>query len=67
MLLEQAQDARRVGPHDRIHLLAILEQDKGGHGADAELLGEFGQVVDVKLCKVDLVLPGLLLGPPVEK
>lgn len=63
MLLEGVQEHRGVGTDDLLNLLAVLEDDESRHGADAELLGEVGQMVDVELGEVD-VLEGLLLGPP---
>lgn len=45
-----------VGTDDLADLFAVLEEHKGGHGADAELLGDVGDLVDVDLVKVDLVL-----------
>jgi hypothetical protein len=48
-----------VGANDLGSLLAILEDDEGWHGADAELLGDFWDVVNVDLDEVDV---GELLG-----
>ena len=38
-----------VRAHHLADLLAVLEQHKSGHGADAELLRDVGDVVDVEL------------------
>jgi hypothetical protein len=43
--------------------LAVLEDDKGGHGGDAELLADLGELVDVDLGEID-VLESLFLRPP---
>jgi hypothetical protein len=40
-----------------------VEDHEGGHGADAELLAQVGDLVDVDLDEVD-VLVSLLIGPP---
>lgn len=39
--------------------LAVLEDLEGGHGADAELLGDIGKLIDVDLDEVRLVAEGL--------
>lgn len=52
---------RRVGTDDLVGLLAVLEDEEGGHGADAELLAEVGDLVDVDLDEVE-VLVLLLVG-----
>jgi hypothetical protein len=62
VLDEHLLQGRGVGADELVDLLAVLEDDEGGHGADAELLGELGQGVDVELGEVDLVLE-LALGP----
>ena len=38
-----------VSAHHLANLGAVLEEEKGRHCADAQLLGEFGQLVDVDL------------------
>ncbi len=55
VLLEKELQGRRVGAHELVDLLAVLEECKCGHGADAELLGQLGQFVDVKLGEGDLL------------
>lgn len=52
----------RHGTHQVGVLLAVLEEHEGGHGADAVLLGQVGDGVDVDLDVVDV---GELVGPPV--
>ena len=64
MLLEGVENNGRVGTDDLVDLVAVLEEGEGGHGADAELLGKLGKLVDVELGQVDLVLELLALGPP---
>jgi len=38
-----------VGTDNLSNLLAVLEEQEGGHGTDAELLGDLGELVDVDL------------------
>lgn len=38
-----------VRADDLPNLLLVLEQEEGGHGADAEVLGDVGDFVDVEL------------------
>lgn len=61
---EQALELRGVGADKLVDLLAVLEKEEGGNGADAEFLGDFWNVVDVKLDKVHLVLEFLRVGVP---
>lgn len=35
-------------PHDLGDLFPVLEEDKSGHGADAQFLGDVGDLVDVE-------------------
>lgn len=62
MRLEQALELRGVGADKAVDLLAVLEKEEGGNGADAEFLGNFGNFVDVKLDKVHLVLEFIRVG-----
>lgn len=55
-LLDHALDGGRVGTRDVVGLLAALEEGEGGHGADAELLGEVGQGVDVELVEAHIAV-----------
>lgn len=64
--LEQALELGGVGADKVVDLLAVLEEEEGGDGADTELLGDFGNVVDVKLDKVYLVLEFFRVGVPEE-
>ena len=59
VLLKQLLQDGRVGTEELIDLLAILEDGEGGHGADTELLGKVGELVDVELGEVN----ALVLGP----
>jgi hypothetical protein len=44
---------RRISTHNLPDLHAVLEDEEGGHGADAELLRDIGDFVDVELDEVD--------------
>jgi len=48
-LLDRSLKSLGVGSDDLLKLFAILEDSKGGHGADAEFLGNLGRLVDVEL------------------
>jgi hypothetical protein len=52
-----------VCAHNLTDLLAVLEEDECGHGADAELLCNVGDLVDVKLVEAGF---GVLLREPVR-
>ncbi len=54
MLHEQLLKFRRVGADKLIDLFAVLEDDEGGHSADAKLLRQFGGRVDVELGEVNI-------------
>lgn len=58
-LLDGGSQRGWVGAHDLSDLLAALEDDEGGHSADAELLRDVGDLIDVHL---DEVCGGELLG-----
>jgi len=47
ILLNQRLQRARVGTHERISQLAILEDNKGWHGAHGEFLRYVGDGVDV--------------------
>ena len=61
VLLNGSLERLGVGANDLADLFAILEQHKGGHGADAELLGDLGHVVDVELVEASV---GVRVGEP---
>ncbi|ROV99465.1 hypothetical protein VMCG_06300 [Cytospora schulzeri] len=62
-LLNDLEQGWGVGANELVDLLAVLEDVEAGHGADAVLLRQVGQRVDVDLGEVDF---GHGLGPPVE-
>jgi hypothetical protein len=62
-LLDGSLHRWRVRANDLADLLAALEDDEGRHRADAELLRDVGNLVDVHLDEVGL---GELLGEPVK-
>jgi hypothetical protein len=47
--LDSSQERLGVCAHDLSDLLAVLEQEERRHGADAEVLGDVGDFVDVEL------------------
>lgn len=53
-----------VGTNDGGDHLTVLEEDEGGHGADVELLGDVGGLVDVDLVEAGL---GVLVGVPAKR
>jgi hypothetical protein len=59
VLGEGGLDGLGVGTDDGLDLSAVLEEDEGGHGADSELLGDFGDLVDVDLVEADVLVVGL--------
>jgi hypothetical protein len=50
-----------VGTNNLANLLAVLEEDECRHGADSELLGNVGNIIDIKLVKAGI---GELIGHP---
>jgi hypothetical protein len=48
VLLDDSLQSFGVGPNDLLDLLAVLEEEEGGHGADAEALGDVGEFVDIE-------------------
>lgn len=63
MLLNSRQQRLRVRAHNLADLLAVLEHDEGGHGADVELLRYIGYFVDVDL---DEMCAGVFFREPVS-
>jgi hypothetical protein len=47
VLLDGSVQGRGVGTHDGGDLLAVLVEGKGGHGGDANLLGDSRGLIDV--------------------
>jgi len=65
MLGDERPNRSGVGTDDLVGgQLAVLVDDKGGHGGDAELLAQLGKLVDVDLGEED-VLELVFLGHPV--
>jgi hypothetical protein len=61
-LRNQSSEGGGVGADKLIDLLAVLEDEERGHGADAEVLADVGELVDVDLGEEDarvLLLVGL--------
>jgi hypothetical protein len=50
-----------VGTNDLGDLVTVLEEQKGGHGTDAELLSNVGDLVDVELVEAGV---GVCAGEP---
>lgn len=61
VLLDGSLEGLGVGANDLTDLLTALEEQEGGHGADAELLGDVGNLVDVELVELGV---GVVLGEP---
>ena len=52
---EKGDEGIGVSADQLLGLLAILEEHEGGHSADAELLAQLGQLVDVNLGEEDVL------------
>lgn len=52
---EEGVQLGRLGLENVVDAFAVLEEDKGGHAADAELLAQVLEHVDVNLAKVDVL------------
>jgi hypothetical protein len=63
VLLDGSLEGRRVGTNNGSDLLSVLEEHESGHGADAQLLGDLGKLVDVNLVEASA---GVCGGHPVE-
>lgn len=61
MLLNTSLDGLGVCANDLADLLAVLEEDEGGHSADSEFLRNIGYLVDVQLVEARV---RVLLGEP---
>lgn len=61
--LDSGLEGLGVRADDLGDLLAVLEQQEGGHGADAELLRDVWDLVDVELVEAG---GGVFVGEPVE-
>ena len=60
--LDGSLEGLGVGADDLSDLVTALEQQEGGHGADAELLCDLGDLVDVELEEASV---GVCAGHPV--
>lgn len=60
-LLDGGVEGGRVGADDLLDLLAVLEDEESGHGADGVLLGGLGDLVDVNLVEARV---GVVVGEP---
>lgn len=54
MLLNPGLDGLGVCADNLSNLLAVLEEYEGRHGADAEFLGDVGDLIDVELVEACL-------------
>jgi len=63
IVLDRRLQRSRVRAHDLTDLVAVLEQQESGHGADGELLRHFGDLVDVELVEAGV---GVVVGHPTE-
>jgi hypothetical protein len=61
VLLDASLDGLGVCAYNLTNLLAALEEDECGHGADTEFLGDVGDFIDVELVEAGL---WVLLGEP---
>ena len=50
-----------VGTDDLSDLVTVLEEQEGGHGADAELLSNVGDLIDIELVEAGV---GVCAGEP---
>lgn len=62
-LLDESLETRGVGTEQLVDLLAVLEQHKRRHGADAELRRDLGDGIDVDLDEVHALERGVLRVP----
>ena len=62
--LDGGLESDGVGADDLADLLAVLEEEEGGHGAHALLLGDVGDLVNVDLVEAGV---GVVVGEPVER
>lgn len=46
------------------HLLSVPEEGKGGHGSDAEFLGQIADAVDIEFGEVNSVFEPFFVGQP---
>lgn len=60
-LLDPRHDSRGVGTANNLDLLTVLVEEEGGHSGDAVIGGNLGQLVDVDLEELDVVVFGAQL------
>ena len=51
-LLNSGQQRLWIRTHNLLHLLLVLEDQEGWHGADTELLRDIGNFIDIELDEV---------------
>jgi len=56
MLVDRSADSALVCADNLLDLLTVLEDQEGGHGANAEFLRDVRHLVDINLVEVDAVL-----------
>lgn len=62
MLFNGRLDSLRVCADNLADDVAVLDKFEGGHSADAELLGNIGNLVDINLVELNVrILLGVLL------
>lgn len=64
MRLEKADKLSGVGADKVVNHLTVLVEEEGGDRADAELLSDFGDLIDVELDKVNFVAKLFRVGMP---
>jgi hypothetical protein len=64
VLLDSGLKSNGVGANDLADLLAVLEEQESGHGADGLLLGDLGDLVDVDLVEAGV---GVVVREPVGR
>ena len=64
MLLDELEESAGVSADELVGSLAVLEDEEGRHGADVELLGDFGDLLDVELDEVNLAVESSVVGVP---
>jgi hypothetical protein len=59
--LDGGLESLGVGTDDLGNLVAVLEEEEGGHGANAEFLSNIGDLIDVELVEAGV---GVCAGEP---
>jgi|TARA_R110002003_G_scaffold595_10_gene20785 hypothetical protein len=54
VLLDTSLDGLGVRADNLADLLAVLEENESGHGADTEFLGNVGDLVDIELVEANV-------------